>query len=224
MWLLKLLLKHDCIIGNRCRQFHCTSIGYALDSYKEAGFVYYLHFEKIEGKKSAEFLESLRKDTHVVHFESNNNMAFFIYKTKEVGIMPAQLSLAAKKVFHTHPIFVDTKGIEHWEVASWSREDITAFIQHLKKSTHNLFEFKIEKLVKTKLNTIFFPQIMPFLTDKQHKALDTAIKEGYYEFPRKIELEKLAQIMHISLSTYREHLRKAEKAVLPQIHKNMISR
>lgn len=192
-------------------------MGYVLDSFKEGEYTNYLHFEKIDGKKYTGFLADLKKDSHIVHFERNMNTVFFIYKTKERGIMPAQLSLSAKKVFHTQPIFVDTQGVEHWEVASWSREDITAFIQYLKKSTHNLYDFKIEKLVKTKLNNIFFPQVMPFLTENQRKALDTAIKEGYYEFPRKIELKKLAELMHISLSTYREHLRKAEKAVLPLV-------
>ncbi len=220
MWLLKLSLLHDCIIGNRCKKFHCTSIGYALDSFKEAGYTYYLHFEKIEGKKTNEFLLDLKHDSHVVHFESNNNTVFFIYKTKETGVMPAQLSLSAKKVFHVKPIFVDKEGVEHWEVATWNREDITAFISYLKKSTHNLFSFTIDKIVKTKLNDIFFPTVMPALTAHQKKAMDIAIKEGYYDYPRHSELDMLSKIMGISLSTYREHLRKAEKVMLQNVNRS----
>ncbi len=222
MWLLKLSLRHDCIIGNRCKQFHCTSVGYALDSFKEAGYTYYLHFEKVEGKKSPEFLEDLKNDSHVTHFESNNNTVFFIYKTKETGTMPAQFSLSAKKVFHTKPIFVDKEGVEHWEVATWNRDDINAFIQYLKKSTHNLFSFTIDKIVKTKLNDIFFPTVMPMLTELQKKALDIAIKEEYYDYPRHAELDMLSKIMGVSLSTYREHLRKAEKVMLQNIHSTII--
>jgi predicted DNA binding protein len=217
MWLLKLSLQHNCIIGNRCKQFHCTSAGYALDSFKEAGYMHYLHFEKIEGKNAAAFLQDLKQDSHVVHFEANNNTAFFIYKTKETGTMPAQMSLSAKKVFHVKPIFVDKEGIEHWEVATWNREDINSFISYLKKSTHNLVSFKIDKIVKTTLNDIFFPTVMPSLTAHQKKALDIAITEGYYDYPRHSELEMLSKIMGVSLSTYREHLRKAEKVMLRNV-------
>ena len=45
--------------------------------------------------------------------------------------------------------------------------------------------------------------------------MNLAIKHSYYDYPRKIELEKLADIMKISYSTYQAHLRKAEKKLLP---------
>ncbi|PIN79277.1 hypothetical protein COV16_04860 [Candidatus Woesearchaeota archaeon CG10_big_fil_rev_8_21_14_0_10_34_8] len=222
MWLLKLKLKHDCIIGNRCQRFQCTSLGYPLAFYSEKGSTYYLHFEKLDGKNVDDFLTDLKKDKHVVKFEANNNTVFFIYKTKEKGIMPGQLSLAAKKVFHTKPVLVDKDGYEHWEIAAWNRQDINDFIKYIKLSTNDLLDFKIVKLIKTKSNEIFFPQLMPHITELQKKALDLAIEEGYYDYPRNIELERLASVMKISLSTYREHLRKAEKAMLPHLMKKMI--
>jgi predicted DNA binding protein len=55
----------------------------------------------------------------------------------------------------------------------------------------------------------------PELTDKQKTAIELAIKNGYYEYPRKIELKKLAKIMKVSYSTYQAHLRKAEKSLIP---------
>ncbi len=219
MWLLQLTLRHNCIIGNRCRKFKCTSTGYPLDSYNEKGYTYALHFEKIDGsqKHTLSFFEDLRKDKAVTHIEINNNTVFFLYKTKEKKTLPGQLSHAEKKIFHTQPVFVDKHGFEHWQVCTWEREDSTHFIKFLKENTHDLTDFKIEKVEKTKLAEIFFPQVMPEITPNQKKALDLAIQEGYYDYPRKIELKILATMMHISFSTYREHLRKAEKAVLPKV-------
>lgn len=224
MWVLKLQLKHDCIIGNRCKKFQCTSTGYPLESYKEKGFFYNLHVEQIDGsqEKITSFINDLKTNKQVAQIENHNNIVFFTYKTEEESAMPAQLSLSAKRVFHVKPVFVDKEGREHWEVAAWRKEDLIDFIQYLKKKTKGLKEINILKIIKTKLNTLFFPRVMPQLTSLQKKALDIAINEGYYDYPRNIELKELAKIMKISLSTYREHLRKAEKTVLPKMQTTVL--
>ncbi len=64
---------------------------------------------------------------------------------------------------------------------------------------------------------IFIPHIMPKITDKQKEAIELAIENGYYGFPRKTDLEKLSKIMKISRVTFQEHLRKAESKLVPQI-------
>lgn len=224
MWLLRLALQHNCIIGKRCKKFHCTSRGYPLDSYKEGGYTHALHFEKITGREKnvAAFFKDLKKDKAMVRIEINNNTVFFLYKTKNKKTLPGQLSHAEKKIFHTKPVFVDEKGYEHWEVCAWNRDDINHFISFLKENTKDLYDFKIQQLRKTKLTEIFFPQVMPKITANQKKALDLALQEGYYDYPRHIELRQLARIMKISLSTYREHLRRAEKSVLPCLQKNLL--
>ncbi len=70
------------------------------------------------------------------------------------------------------------------------------------------FEESLNRLIRMKEN----------LPEKQKKAFLLAIENNYYEYPRKIELEKLAKIMKVSLSTYQERLRKAElmKKILPK--------
>ncbi|MBI5393221.1 helix-turn-helix domain-containing protein [Candidatus Woesearchaeota archaeon] len=214
MWLAKITLKHDCIIGKRCLQFSCTSVGYPLDFYEENKYNYFFHFEKLSGeqKNIDQFIADLKKDKRIQNLEAENNTLFFTYKTKAKGEMPTQSYL--KKVFHLKPVFVDAHGIEHWEVGSWKKESLMDFIEQIKKQTEGLEQFKLEKIVKTKLRDIYFPHIMPLMTSLQEKALQLAQKEGYYEFPRKIELRQLAKIIGVSLSTYREHLRKAEKVAL----------
>jgi len=72
-----------------------------------------------------------------------------------------------------------------------------------------------------KLTDIYFPQVMPFLTKQQKKVLEIAVENNYYDYPRKIELKDLAKIAKISLSTFREHLRRAEKRVMPDLIRNV---
>ena len=43
----------------------------------------------------------------------------------------------------------------------------------------------------------------------------------YYNFPRKTELKDMAKEAGISLSTFREHLRKAEKKIMPDVIRNL---
>ena len=62
---------------------------------------------------------------------------------------------------------------------------------------------------------------MPFLTKGQKRAIELATQRGYYNFPRKTELKHLAKEAGISLSTFREHLRKAEKKVMPDLIRNV---
>ncbi len=214
MWIAKIELKHNCVIGKRCAKFQCTSVGYPLDFYEEKGNLYYFHFEKLAGeeKNKEKFIADLKKDKRIENLEAENDTIFFTYKTKASGEMPTQSYL--KKVFHLKPVFVDTKGVEHWEIGSWKKESLIQFIEQIKKYTEGLESFKLIKIVKTKLRDVYFPHIMPLMTPLQEKALRLAQQQGYYEFPRQIELRMLAKMMNISLSTYREHLRKAEKVVL----------
>ena len=66
------------------------------------------------------------------------------------------------------------------------------------------------------------PKILPKLSKKQKDALSVAVKEGYYGFPRKKELNDLAKLSKVSFSTFREHLRKAENKIIPLMYKDYI--
>jgi PAS domain S-box-containing protein len=52
------------------------------------------------------------------------------------------------------------------------------------------------------------------LTERQHLALQKAYLGGFFDWPRSISGEDLAESMDISPSTYHQHLRAAEKKVL----------
>lgn len=52
------------------------------------------------------------------------------------------------------------------------------------------------------------------LTEKQRKVLVTAYRLGYYDVPRKISSDELAESLHVRDATVVEHLRKAEYRIV----------
>ena len=59
--------------------------------------------------------------------------------------------------------------------------------------------------------------ILTVLTDTQRKILIAANKYGYYDYPKKINSEKLSKKVNISKATLLAHLRKAEGRLLANI-------
>jgi predicted DNA binding protein len=59
--------------------------------------------------------------------------------------------------------------------------------------------------------------LMMVLTDRQKEVIVAAKKHGYYEYPRKVNSEELAEKVGLSKATVVEHLRKAENRFMTHI-------
>jgi predicted DNA binding protein len=212
MWVSKLKIKHDCTIGNRCEKFKCISYSLPLGNWHDKNFEYTSERHTLEGneKNIKEFLKDLKKDKRVINVEISKNTVFFIGKRKKEKIPSSHWN---PKIFFIKPVFVDKYGYEYWEIASWKREVITDFIKGLEREKG--LSLEIQKIQEVKLDDIHFPHVMPKLSPKQKRAFELAIEHGYYKFPRKVGLEKLAKTMKVSVSTFQEHLRKAEEKIIP---------
>ncbi|ASI99033.1 helix-turn-helix domain-containing protein [Thermococcus celer] len=55
------------------------------------------------------------------------------------------------------------------------------------------------------------------LTKRQAEVLLLAYKSGYFDNPRKVTLRELAEMLNLSPSTVKEHLRKAQRKVLEEV-------
>ena len=72
----------------------------------------------------------------------------------------------------------------------------------------NIKDLKIQKLECKECD------ILSILTSNQKKILNFAAKFGYYDYPRKITSEELAEKIGISKDIILENLRKAEKRII----------
>jgi len=212
MWLLKLRLKHDCVIGNRCEKFKITTTGMPFNVYIEKGTAYSPQIQTLQGneKDISTFIIDLKKDPKISNLEREGNTVFFIEKRTDK--IPA--TFYNPKLLFFKPVFVDTTGYEHWELTSWNKSILTDFINNLKQSI-NLIEIK--GIQQIKLKDIYYPHLLPELTENQKRAIELAISQGFYMWPKKTSLGKLAKQMKISVPTYREHLKKAEEKIVPNL-------
>ncbi|MBI0583363.1 MAG: helix-turn-helix domain-containing protein [Methanomassiliicoccus sp.] len=92
-----------------------------------------------------------------------------------------------------------------------SQRDMARFVEVVKAH--------IGKVVKMtfKQSTYEKKDLLTLLTDKQREVMAAAYKHGYYDVPRMISSEKLAEKVSISKPTLIEHLRKAERRIINEI-------
>jgi len=179
--------------------------------YREKGKVVSssMHYMFGEQKDIDAFIKDLSKDKKVLNIERKGNMFFLLEESEEKVVQ-----FFNPKIIFVKPVVQDIEGYETWEIASWERSVIERFVKSAKKV---IADFKLLKFVDVKIDNIFFPRLMPNLTDKQKHAIELAISKGYYKSIRKTNLRALAKEMGISLSTFEQHLRAAEEKLIPNI-------
>ena len=217
MWVARIRVRHDCVIGNRCRKFNVTDLGgVAFNVFREGGKIHAPQIQVLSGKEDdvKQFIEELKADKRVTDFEQEGNAIFFV----EVRSDEFPSAFHNPKLIFSKPVTVDTDGYEYWEVASWEKETLSEFIKNLQKS---LDDVKVEKILQSKLTDIYFIHLRPKLSGKQKRALELALELGYYEWPKRTDFAKLSKAMGISVQTFREHLKRAEQKVMPDLIKQI---
>ena len=211
MWLAKFKLIHDCIIGNRCKKFDVIAQSYEINEENTDDKILTQSLHCLVGEESniQEFIKDLKKDKRTTHLEENKNSIFLIESSRGKPI-----SQYVKNIFFIKPVIHDNQGWEHWEIAAYKKETLSKFITQIEPLATT---FKLLRFEQVPLQDIYFPKVLPKITLIQKKAFELAVREGYFEVPRRTNLRKLANQMNISVSTYQNHLRKAESKVLPNI-------
>ncbi len=216
MWITKLQLRHeDCPIVTRCQRFGVLVLSYPSTWYEKKNHKYATttcYFQTNDEVKKKKFIDDLRADRRITNLEVSGDI--FTYEI-DLGREGEHVMLYhQKQIFFVKPVINHFDGHEYWEVASWKRENLEQFIQALKK---NMDVATILKLENSPLTDVYFPNVMPKLSRSQKKAIELAYAQGYYSYPRKSSLGKMAALLKIGTSTFQEHLRKAELKLLPVI-------
>lgn len=219
MWIAKIIIKHNCLIGNKCEKYKVSTISVPFNLYIEKNTTYSPEFHTLWGeeKNIKQFISALRKDSSIRNVEVNGNKVFLIEVTKQKLPVTIRANLQ-QKVIWIKPITINTKGEETWEIASWDKKYIIDFIAETKRISKYVI---LEKIKQTKLDDIYYTRLMPHLSSQQKTAITLAFEEGYYNWPKRTNFQVLAKRMKVSVSTYREHLKKAEQKILPNLIKQI---
>ena len=210
MWIAKFKIWHkNCLLRQRCVKYQVTDFVYLINSWIEKKKFYYTELHILQGKEEnkRKFIRDLKKEKSIKKLEQSGN---YIFTLNEESIKKKYYSpVFDPKIIQVKPVAQRTDGFEDWELACWDKETL------MKIKDVPVFDVELIYIKKTKLSDIFLPHIYPKLSPKQKEAIELAVKQGYYEFPRKIELEKLAEISRVKRQTYQENLRRAERKLVP---------
>lgn len=151
------------------------------------------------------FISDLKKAKEVINLESNGDL--IIAQMKD----PKKFEpVYNRSIIQTDPVIIDDKGDNYYSVGSWNRNELNRFTNFVCDELSG----ELLNLKKTKLSNFSILSLIPNLTLKQNLAFELALKKGYYNYPRKINVKDLAKISDISFSAFHAHLRKAEKKLI----------
>ena len=211
MWIAKFRNWHKtCLIRPLCQKFNVTDYVYLLNHWEEKNHFYYTELHLLGGEKEDvhNFIKEFKKNKSLKEVEVNKNQIITLNALvkKDYSLYS---SVFDKKIIYTKPVIQHIDGFETWELASWDKETLMKIIDIPD------FEMEILSIKKVKGVDLFLPQIQPKISEKQMSSMKLAIREGYYSFPRKINLDKLAKKKKVSKQTFQENLRKAENKLVP---------
>jgi predicted DNA binding protein len=157
------------------------------------------------------FFKVLKKDkkSRLINIEFSED--FFIASVKEYA---EAKTVYNEKIIYTQPIQINQDGIITYALSAFNKKDLEKALKTFEK----FYKIKIHYLKKEKPKNISFKSSSPDLTEKQKQAINLAISQGYYEYPRKTSIQKLAKTTKRSFTTFHSHLRKAEQKLLPFSH------
>jgi len=209
MWVAKIKYSaKGTLIGTKTQKHKVTMFAFPLSYSYEKDWVIVQITGTLFGKDAdkKKFAEELRKEPRTINFELNDD--FFIGTIKE----PSYTKYAYNKdIIYVAPALISDQGYEIITIGSFQKEPLSRVIAILK----NKYNGQLLSIQQTKLKSISIMKVHPDITKKQKQAMDLAIKQGYYNSPRKIDLQQLAKIAKLSFSTYQVHLRKAEQKIIP---------
>jgi predicted DNA binding protein len=217
MWVAKYKIWHkNCLLRPKCVKHKVADFVYLINSWSGGKSFYYTELHILQGKEDDKkgFIKELRKEKTVKKLEKKGD---YIFTLNQEPIQKKYYSPAFdSRIIQIKPIAQRTDGYEDWELASWDKATLMKILDI------PVFDVELKFIKETKLGDIFLPHIYPKLPPKQKEAIELAVQNGYYEYPRKIDLERLSKIAKVKRQTYQESLRKAEKKLVPFLTENIM--
>lgn len=209
MWVAKIRFNSEgTLIGSKAAKHKVSLFGFPLSYSYEKNWIVVQVAGTIFGeeKNKKDFVRDLKREERTINLELNNDFLIGIIKEPIYA-----KSFYNKDIIHIAPALISEKKYEIINIGSFDRNKLMDII----RLTEEKYEGKLLSIQRKKIKSISIMRVHPELTEKQKKAMELAVKHGYYNSPRKIDLKQLAKLAGLSFSTYQVHLRKAEKKLIP---------
>ena len=114
---------------------------------------------------------------------------------------------------------VYTGGWEWYRIIAFSERDLRHLFRELDEKCKVEITSRRSISNESIRNTFLVSTSILFgnLTNKQRRALITALDSGYYHLPRRAKAGQIAQSLRVPRTSYVDHLRKAENKVLQSV-------
>ena len=215
MWYLKFRVKHEgCIYSPKTQEYGVIDFTYPLGHVLKGKVVHLSAIHVLQGAENAvkKYVNYLRKHPDILQIEGSGNVYFT--KVRERMHPVEYRAVYNPKLLFPAPVVNDKDGFEVWQLACWDRAPLEK-IMRLAKSSPIITDFKLLEFRKKKIHDVYIASLLPKLPPKQLEALRLAYEHGYYQFPKKTDLNKLAKLMRVSKATFQEHLKRAEASIIP---------
>ena len=125
------------------------------------------------------------------------------------------------EILNLMPIFY-SRGYEYYRLIAFRHEALSELFNRLNK---HQFHFEVQKQAPfngmVSDNLVTLNSLVGNLTDKQVDAIVAAYNNGYYQTPRRVNVQTIANRVNVPRTTLQEHLNKAENklisSIIPQI-------
>ena len=212
MWVAKFTLKdEDDIYTPLCIKHKVEMHAYPHTHFIKDGKINLVGSAIISGKDIEGFIKSLKRDKRVKYLERHDD--FILVHAQHPVSREAKAEITTfynPQYILPQPIYMGSDGLEHWEVSCIDRKELNKIVNAAIKHYHG----KLISLKQEKIHNVASLQLMPYIPEKQLEAIKIAYREGYYFYPRKIELKKLAKLSKKAYSTFQENLSKAESKIV----------
>jgi predicted DNA binding protein len=131
-------------------------------------------------------------------------------RNPRVGVIPTILSAGCTILWPA----VYRDGWESYAVLAPTEARLRALVRRLERFGPTEVQTAADVPAEAVGATVPVADLAAGLTRRQLEAVLLAVKEGYYEVPRKAEARELAARVGLGRSTFEEHLRKGEQQVM----------
>jgi len=189
MWRLKLKLDSSKqLLGQLAIKHQVSMTGYPLSYWKDEKFIYLMSVGFMFGEENnkKQVLREMKKSEEIVNLEVSGDL--IINVSKQPLFTEAVYS---PEIIRPVPVIINKQGFHVWDLASFNRKVLEKVLEFAEKK----LDGKIISFKEEKISNISFTKLLPDLTKNQKDALEVAINNGYYDYPKGVKMEDLAKKM-----------------------------